>query len=177
MARILLPDYSRPMNDKKHFLKTGKAGFVLGVLLAALAEYAGNADGQVVKVILAPPVVVVAPPVVAAPVVVEDDYVYYPNYEIYYNSSRHQYAHLDGGAWVWSTAPDGVAVDVLLASPSARMDFHDSLEKHHAEMLQKYPRNWRPSDGHQDVRQEEHQDQKENRNVNRPDHDKTPPGQ
>jgi hypothetical protein len=166
------------MNDKKHFLKTGKAGFVLGVLLlAALAEYAGNADGQLVKVILAPPVVVVAPPVVTAPVVVEDDYVYYPNYEIYYNSSRHQYAHLDGGAWVWSTAPDGVAVDVLLASPSARMDFHDSLEKHHAEMLQKYPRNWRPSDGHQDVRQEEHQDQKEDRNVNRPDHDKNPPEQ
>ena len=157
--------YSHVMNDKTFFFKTNKVGFVVcAALLGVLTGCVSYVDGPSAGVYAAPPV---------ATVVVQNDYVYYPNYEIYYNSSRHQYAHLDGGAWVWSMAPDGVAVDVLLASPSARMDFHDSLEKHHAEMLQKYPRNWRPSDGRQDA----HQDQKEERNVNRPDHDKKPPGQ
>jgi hypothetical protein len=151
------------MNNKKLFLKTNKTGFVLGaVLLAALAEGAGNADAQGVKIIVSPPVVVIAPPVVAAPVVVQDDYVYYPNYEVYYNSRRHQYAHLEGGVWVWAPAPSGISVDVLLASPSVHMDFHDSLEKHHAEMVQRYPRNWRPADPRQD------QDRKDVW----PDHDK-----
>jgi hypothetical protein len=54
------------MNDKKYFLKTGKAGFVPGgLLLVPLIECPGNADVQAVKIIVAPPVVV-------APVVVED---------------------------------------------------------------------------------------------------------
>ena len=30
------------------------------------------------------------------------------------------------------------------------MDFHDSPAKHHAEMVQKYPKNWKSSDVHQD---------------------------
>ena len=148
--------YSHPMNNKKHFFKTNKIGFVLGaVLLATLTECVGNADGQGVGITVTPPVVVVAPPVVVAPaVVIQDDYVYYPNYGVYYNSHRHQYAYLEGGAWVLAPAPQGVSVEVLLASPSVRMDFHDSPEKHHAEMVQKYPKNWKPS--------AEHQDRKEN---------------
>jgi len=70
------------------------------------------------------PVVVVAPPVVVAPaVVIQDDYVYYPNYGVYYNSHRHQYAYLEGGAWVLASAPQGVSVEVLLASPSSEDGF------------------------------------------------------
>jgi hypothetical protein len=138
------------MNNKKCLFKTNntnKVGFVLGVaLLVTLTECVGHADGLRIGINV-PPVVVVAPPVVVAPaVVIQDDYVYYPNYGVYYNSSRHQYAYLEGGAWVSAPAPSGVSVDVLLASPSVRMDFHDSPEKHHAEMVQKYPRNWK-SDG------------------------------
>jgi hypothetical protein len=153
------------MNDKKYFFKTNQVGFVLvAVLLAALTECAGSADGQGVVITVPPPVVVVSPPVVAPVVVIPDDYVYYPNYEVYYNSRRHQYAHLEGGAWVWAPAPSGISVDVLLASPSAKMDFHDSLEKHHAEMLQKYPKNWKPPGARQD--------QKEDRKDVAPDHDK-----
>jgi len=34
---------------------------------------------------------------------------------------------------------------VLLASPSVHMDFHDSPAKHHAEMIHKYPKNWKSS--------------------------------
>ena len=79
--------------------------------------------------------VYMAPPVV----VVEDDYIYYPDYEIYYSSSRHQYAYLEGRAWVSRPAPRGVSVNVLFASPSVRMDFHDSPEHHHAEVVRQYP--------------------------------------
>ena len=121
-ARFL--EYSYPMNNKKHFLKTNKVGFVLGaVLLAALTESAGYAGGVSIGIEVTPPVVVVAPPVVVAPVaVVQDDYVYYPNYGVYYNGGRHQYYYLRGDAWVWAPAPEGVTVDVLLASPSVHMD-------------------------------------------------------
>ena len=113
-------------------------------LLVALAEGVSSANGQGAGITITPPVVAAAPPVV-----VQDNYVYYPSYGIYYNSGRHQYAYLQGGAWVWAPAPSGVSVDVLLASPSVNMDFHDSPAKHHAEMVQKYPKNWKPSDTHQ----------------------------
>jgi len=154
------------MNNKKLFLKTNQVGFVLGaVLLAALTECAGDADGQTVKIIVPSPVVVVAPPlVVAPPVVVQDDYVYYPNYGVYYNSHGHQYYWLKGGAWVMQPEPQGVTAEVLLASPSVHMDFHDSPANHHKEMLQKYPRNWRPS--------AVHHDQNHDRKDAGPDHDK-----
>ena len=142
MAPARYVEYPHPMNNKKLFFKTNKVGFVLGaVLLTALIENAGYAGGVSV-VIGVPPPVVVAPPVV----VVQDDYVYYPDYAIYYNSSRHQYAYLEGDAWVLAPAPQGVTVEVLLASPSVHMDFHDSPEKHHAEMLKQYPKNWAPRD-------------------------------
>jgi len=170
IAPALFPDYSRPMKNKKHFFKTNKAGFVLGaVLLTALTECVGSADGQGVGITVTPPAVVVAPPVVAPVVVIEDDYVYYPNYAIYYNSRRHQYAYLENGVWVSQPAPQGVSAEVLLASPSVNMDWHDSPERHHAEMLQRYPKNWKPSGGHQD--------QKEDRKVAAPDGDKKMPGQ
>jgi len=133
------------MNNKKLFFKTNKAKFVLGaVLLVTLTECVGYAGGLSVGINIAP--IVVAPPVVvvAPPVVVQDDYVYYPNYEVYYSSSRHQYAYMEGGAWVSAPAPRGVSVDALFASPSVRMNFHDSPANHHAEMVQKYPKNWSP---------------------------------
>ena len=140
------------MNNKKHFLKTNKVGFVLGaVLLAMLTKNAAYADGLHVGIGVAPVVVVAPPVVVVAPAVaVQDDYVYYPSYGVYYNSSRHQYAYLEGNAWVWAPAPSGVSIGVLLASPSVHMDFHDSPERHHAEMVQKYPKDWKPSGDHQD---------------------------
>jgi hypothetical protein len=164
------------MNNKKLFLKTNKVGFALAaVLMAALTESAGYAGGVSIGIDVIPPVVVVAPPVVAPPVVVapvvvvQDDYVYYPDYGIYYNSGRHQYYYLRGDAWVLAPAPEGVAVDVLLASPSVHMDWHDSPANHHKEMLQKYPKNWKPADVHQD--------RKDDQKDAAPDHDKKPPGQ
>lgn len=83
----------------------------------------------------------VAPP---ATVLAPDDYVYYPGYEIYYSNNRHQYVYLDDGKWVWSSAPQTVSADTLRASPSVKMEFHDSPENHHVEIVQKYPKNWTP---------------------------------
>jgi hypothetical protein len=78
-------------------------------------------------------------------VVVQDDYVYYPDYECYYSVSRHQYAYRDGRNWVSRPMPRGVSVNVLMASPTVKMNFHDSPSQHHAEVVKQYPKNWRPS--------------------------------
>lgn len=128
------------MNNKSLFLKTNNVGFVLSAaLLMTLAACAGSANGQGVAITITPPVVVVAPSVV------QDDYVYYPNYGVYYSTSRRQYAYQENGAWVSRPAPRGVSVDVLLASPSVKMNFHDAPANHHAAVVQQYPKNWKPS--------------------------------
>ena len=90
---------------------------------------------------------------------VQDDYVYYPNYECYYSVSRHQYAYLEGNAWVARPAPRGVSVDVLLASPSVKMDFHDSPANHHAAVVKQYPKNWKPSGANQGQKENRKDDQ------------------
>jgi hypothetical protein len=82
-------------------------------------------------------------------VVAQDDYVYYPHYEVYYSNSRRQYGYRNGNSWAWRPAPPGISLNVLVASPSVRMDFHDSPERHHGEVVRSYPRNWKPADkGH-----------------------------
>ena len=92
----------------------------------------------------------VAPPVVVTTFVAQDDYVYYPGYEVYYSSSRNQYAYRDGRNWISRPAPRGVSVNVLQASPSVRMDFHDSPASHHAAIARQYPKNWKPAGANQD---------------------------
>jgi len=155
MAAAIFPEYLQLMNNYQPFFKPKQAGFLLGaVLLAALAQSASNADAQPVGITVTPPAVVVVPTVVA------ENYVYYPNYGVYYNSYRHQYMYLRGNVWVTQAAPEGVSVEVLMASPSVDMDFHDSPERHHTEMLKKYPHDWKPSGAHQDQkdeRQDDHQ--------------------
>src|ERR1039458_7862869 len=127
------------MNNKKLFFKTDKVGFMLGaVLLGTLTGCVGYVDG--------PRAGYYAEPSVA---VVQDDYVYYPGYEVYYSSSRHQYAYREGRAWVSRPAPRGVSVNVLQASPSVRMDFHDSPANHHAAAVKQYPKNWAPPGSNQ----------------------------
>jgi len=144
--------------NKKPSVKKNTAALVLSAtLLAVLTQGINSAHAQSVGVTVTTPAIVVERPapvvVVAAPapvVVVQDDYVYYPNYAIYYNSSRHQYAYMENNVWVWQPAPRGVTVDVLFASPSVHMDFHDSINNHHAEMLRRYPHDWKASDEHHD---------------------------
>jgi len=76
--------------------------------------------------------------------VVQDGYVYYPRYQVYYSSNRRQYIYRDGRSWVSRPAPPLVSVDVLFASPSVSLDFHDSPEIHHASVVRQYPKKWKP---------------------------------
>ncbi len=141
------------MDNTKCFFRTGKTGFVLAtMLLTALTGCIGYVDAPRAGIDVEPPVFVA-----------QDDYVYYPNYGVYYSSSRRQYAYLDGGAWVARPAPRGVSVNVLQASPSVRMDFHDSPANHHAATVRQYPKNWTPprperaqKDNRTDNKQDEH---------------------
>jgi len=88
----------------------------------------------------------VAGPVVQVqePVVVDPAFVYYPSYEVYYEPSTRVYWYPRGSAWVTGPAPGGVSLDVLIASPSVRMDFRDSPANHHAQVIRQYPRDWQP---------------------------------
>jgi hypothetical protein len=90
-------------------------------------------------------------------VVAQDDYVYYPQYEVYYSASRHQYGYREGNSWAWRPAPPHVALNVLVASPSVRMNFHDSPEKHHSEVVRSYPKNWKPAPRRDDHHDDDHQ--------------------
>jgi hypothetical protein len=131
---------------------TQKIGFVLcTALLGALTGCVGYVDGPPQAGLYAQP-----PPVyVQGAVVVQDDYVYYPGYQVYYSSHTHQYVYPEGRSWVSRPAPRGVSADVLLASPSVKLDFHDHPSAHHAAVVKQYPKQWAPagsSQGHAERR-------------------------
>jgi hypothetical protein len=139
------------MKDKNTFLKTNLIGLALGVaLLVALTGCAGYVDGPRAGAYA-------APPVVETTFAVQDDYVYYPQYEIYYSSSRHEYASREGNAWISRPEPRGFSVNAVQASPSVRMDFHDSPANHHAAVAKQYPKNWKPSGPNQGQKQKDDQ--------------------
>jgi hypothetical protein len=53
---------------------------------------------------------------------------------------------------------------VLLASPSVKMDFHDSPAQHHAAVVKQYPKNWKPSASNQgqNPKDDQHDDRGQN---------------
>jgi len=120
--------------------KRSTIGFVSRVaLLGALTGCVGHVDGPRHGYVYAQ-----APSVHVDGIVAHDDYVYYPGYEVYYSSNRRQYTYRDGRSWVSRPAPPRVSVDVLFASPSVTVDFHDSPSIHHARVVQQYPKHWAP---------------------------------
>jgi hypothetical protein len=144
------------MSDVRLFFKADKAGFVLAaVLLATLTGCVGYVEGPRAGVQVEP-----------YAFAVQDDYVYYPSYECYYSVSRHQYAYREGNAWVARPAPRGVSVDVVRASPSVKMDFHDSPAQHHAAVVKQYPKNWKPSASNQGQKEEPKNDQHDDHGQN-----------
>src|SRR5450432_1014518 len=83
----------------------GQTGLVSGAVLAAALTGCTKSqpDVQYAAAPAAPaPVAAAAATTVVQPtaVVQQDDYVYYPAYEVYYSSSRHDYRYRDGNAWV-----------------------------------------------------------------------------
>ena len=124
------------MNKQEISFPTNKVGLALCIaLLGTLTGCVGYVDGRAQGSVMWSRRVAV----------VQDDYVYYPQYECYYSVSRHQYAYREGNAWVSRPAPRGVSENVLRASPSVKMNFHDSPAQHHAVVVKQYPKNWKPS--------------------------------
>lgn len=116
--------------------KNSTIGFVFGMALSGLlAGCVSSVDGPRAGV-YAPPQSVYVESGVAA----QDDYVYYPDYQVYYSGYRHQYVFLDGRSWVSRPAPPHVSADVLFASRSVKVDFHDSPANHYAEMVRQFPK-------------------------------------
>lgn len=117
-----------------------------GIKMVLCAAFMGAVTGCVVeprhRTVYAPP----PPDYVEGVVVLQDDYFYYPDYQVYYSSSRRQYVYMEGRSWVTRTSPSHVSVDVLFASPSVRLDFHDSPALHHPTILRQYPKHWSPPD-------------------------------
>lgn len=68
-----------------------------------------------------------------------DDYVYYPAYETYYSPVHHVYVYRDHDRWVRRSAPPST---FARGSVSVQMNFHDSPEHHHSEVVHTYPRTW-----------------------------------
>lgn len=137
--------YSHFMNNNKLFFKASKVGLALtAAFLVTLTGCVGYVDGPSAGVYA---------------FAAQDDYVYYPNYECYYSVSRNQYAYREGNAWVARPAPPGVTVNVLRASPSVKMDFHDSPANHHAIVVKQYPKNWKPSGSNQGQKENQKDDQ------------------
>ena len=134
-------------------------GFALGVaLLGALTGCVNHSEGPSHATVYAPPQTVY----VENGIVVQDDYVYYPGYQVYYSSNRRQYIYRDGRSWVSRPQPPRVSIDVLFASPSVRLDFHDSPALHHGNVMRQYPRNWAPPKSNPDRGQGNRNDGKRN---------------
>ena len=131
--------------DFRNLSVAGLMGGTVLLLVATLAACNREAPPQTTVVMQPAAPVPTPPPAVSAPAVVAtDDYVYYPQYQIYYSNTRHQYTYEHGGAWVWESAPPQVSVGVLFASPSVHMDFHDAPARHHETVVRSYPHNWAP---------------------------------
>jgi hypothetical protein len=126
------------MKNKTLLMKTIKTGLSVGALIiASLAVPSVRGDDLHVGVTVPVPSVNVQ---VGAP----DDYVYYPKYGAYYSPIHHRYYYQDHGAWGWRDKPLGVAPDVFLQAPSVKMNFHDAPDKHHADIVRQYPKDWAP---------------------------------
>jgi hypothetical protein len=141
-------DYSDFMDDKNLFFKAGKVGLVLtATFLVTLTGCVSYVDGPHAGIYTEPSMVVV-----------QDDYMYYPAYQMYYGSHSHQWYDREGSSWVARPAPREVSVDVLHASPSVKMDFHDSPANHHTMVVKQYPKNWKASGSNQAQKQNQKDD-------------------
>lgn len=130
------------MNTKKRCCVSGKTGLVLGaVILGTLNGCVAYVDSPRHERVVVEEVVMVG-----------DEYVYYPRYNVYYNRSRRNYICQERGSWVTLSSPRGVSLNLLFSSPSVRMDFHDSPQRHHNVVVKKYPRNWSSGSSHHEHR-------------------------
>ena len=107
--------------------------------------------------------------VVQCGVMFQDDYDYFPGFETYYSRNRHEYVYRDGNAWVRRPAPRGITANVLLTMPSVRVDFHDSPEQHHDQVVTSYPKNWKRPEPKSDSKSDHRVDQVNGKQAESPD--------
>ena len=140
-ARFANTDQTAKRETSRSGMKCSRIGFVIGaVLVGAMTGCVGYVDRPHHEHSYSQP-----PPVYGQTALfVQADYVYYPGYQVYYSGNTHQYVYQDGHSWVSRPAPPRVSADVLLASPSVRVDFHDAPAAHHATVVKAYPKNWTP---------------------------------
>lgn len=132
----------------------GATGIALSLLLLAGCATHEQAP-QRVRVYPPPPPGPPPPDYVETQFPVEDAYVYYPAYQIYYNTLRRDYVYLDHGKWVSrSTLPRRMKGKTLTSSPSVKLDFRDSPSIHHADVTEQYPKDWVPSGDSTETRDE-----------------------
>ena len=145
MAPIELAGYFRRMIYDQSFLRLPQMGWIASVALL-LAVTGCESDGSYYASARSRPSTQV--------VAYQDDYDYYPGYETYYSRNRHEYVYRDGTTWVRRPQPRGVSVEAIRIAPSVRVDFHDTPERHHAEVVKAYPHDWRDTnhDGRIDER-------------------------
>lgn len=135
--------------------KTTTFGSVFGLaLLGLLTGCVGYVDGPREGAYTPPSVYM------EAGVAGQDDYIYYPAYQVYYSTYRRQYVYLHGRTWVSRPTPPRVSVNVLFASPSVRVDFHDSPANHHAEIARQYPKHWAPPESNRVYHEDRRHDDK-----------------
>ena len=107
------------------------AGLGLALLLAGCATESDRYYGDSGR-----PVQMVQEPV----------YVYYPDYEVYYDNANRDYIYYDGRSWITTRRPRREWGRNFSRSPSVHLEFHDSPSHHHADVVRRYPRHWRPDD-------------------------------
>ena len=159
------------MTIPKILRTAGSVGSVSGAALVAALTGCNKAQPEVQYVNAPVPAVAPAPaavaPVQPTVLMAQDDYIYYPAYEVYYSSSRREYRYREGSVWVTRPAPPRVSIDVLFASPSVRVDFHDAPEHHHEAIFRSYPRNWTPPGRGRDERDDRKDERKDDRKEKR----------
>jgi hypothetical protein len=118
---------------KARLLNKANGVAIAAVMFMTLTKGVETASGQVSVTVSTPP----------ATVVVQNDYVYYPHYGVYYDRAHRVFCYPQGNSWVTAPAPVGVTAEVVLASPSVHMDFHDTPAHHHDVIIKKYPKDWK----------------------------------
>jgi hypothetical protein len=76
-------------------------------------------------------------------------YIYFSNYQIYHNPARSEYVFWDGKTWVTSPQPpEELSAELLRDSPAVALELRDHPAKTHAEVVRRYPRDWRSPDSY-----------------------------
>jgi hypothetical protein len=85
----------------------------------------------------------------SAGVDVQDNFIYYPAYGVYFSGRSRLYHYPQRDGWAARPEPEGINVNILRASPSVPMEFHDAPSHHHAAVVQQYPKTWSPGPAHE----------------------------